>query len=57
MVTNVRSGPTMTDTIYAQKLARFLEENPELAKWLCEKFKTHQGRKELEALTSIELRQ
>lgn len=49
-------GPTPTDVIYASKLAKFLSENPELAEWLCEKFKTPQGRSELEALTRIELR-
>jgi hypothetical protein len=49
------AGPTPADMIYAAKLAKFLSENPQLAEWLCEKFKTAQGRNELEALTRIEL--
>jgi len=48
-------GPTLTDTIYAQKLAKLMKENPGLAKWICDKFKTTYGRAELEALARIEL--
>lgn len=55
MATKNTTGPSPTDVIYASKLAKFLNENPQLAEWLCEKFKTAQGRNELEALTRIEL--
>jgi len=52
----VHNMPMPADTIYAWKLAKFLRENPELAEWICEKFKTTRGRNELEALIRIELK-
>ncbi|OGG40286.1 hypothetical protein A2118_02280 [Candidatus Kaiserbacteria bacterium GWA2_50_9] len=48
-------GPTLTDTIFADKLARFMKENPDVAEWACRKFETAQGRKELEALMHVAL--
>ncbi len=50
-----KGEPTLTDTIYASKMAAFLKANPDVAKWLCELFATPEGRQQLEMLIQIEL--
>lgn len=50
----VRTGPTLTDTINARKIAAVLKKDPRLGRWTVRKLRTKGGPRDLIGLLHIE---